>query len=901
MAIFGSTAARRKSQTRSTCPLTRQSFYRNDDLVESLILNVGSGRRVVMQTHPSSDSAAKSSSDSADDVQKSLEGLSISYSAEKPTSPNPWSDGGGLPLSKPHEAEVVLDLANVEVEMLSREADDKLESHQTLHTPDPSALDQSVIDGFATDPQVSAPPLRSPPAPEVLHDFDPLADQESECVKKAWEESESHPPPSDRTGSPPPPVPPLKDLPSLTQSPSSSIGSGFPSSFAALARSFSIPSLTRSPKSKSRPLSMDTAKPVPSPNTLSSFASQQFPNDDEVQEERDGSNRSDSGSDSSRHSGNEPVFDFQKFLDQMKMRSADPVSKYLKSFLSNFAKRTFTVSDQIKIINDFLNFIANQMRQCEPWKTATDAEFDNAMEGMEKLVMNQLYQYTFTPAVAQDINPVTGLPRRPISVDDLERDRILSQRIALFGWIDEEHLDIPTGEGAVGFLMFAEQEILKINHYKAPRDKLICILNCCKVIFGLIRHLQKDEGADAFIPVLIFVVLKANPENLLSNVEFINRFRNPDKLQSEAGYYLSSLMGAVQFIESMDHTSLSNITQEEFTINVDAAIKELPPSVEGTPQLRASSVSSSSSSVSSISTPTRNSPHVGAESAQPLSLPLAQTSSPAPMAQQLSEDARRLLQKTGDAVSKPLNAISRIFNEALDLAEENFGSPERYNSVGISRAGTPAAGGSAPPVPSHPMAQGTASQSLPDSRSASPAPFMGLQTPAPSGNAAPPIQTPYKPRVRRVPSPGGYLAYAQAPIDGYSPDDTPSRPMRPDHGPWTHSPLAIGPSQSMHPPPRGQSLNLRNQGKSAYHEQPSSPLGSPLSYSRASTPGGDLDIAGMQAEIDSAHSQATEAAKGTLIQIFPVVDREVIEWVLEANEGDLGKSIEQLLEVSGGA
>lgn len=145
-------------------------------------------------------------------------------------------------------------------------------------------------------------------------------------------------------------------------------------------------------------------------------------------------------------------------------------------------------------------FISNQMRSCEPWKSASDKEFDNAMEGMEKLVMNQLYQYTFTPAVARDINPITGLPRRPISVDDLERDRILSQRVALFGWIEESHLDVPVGEGTAGFLMFAEQgvscqrmhqvndsslqELLKIGHYKAPRDKLICILNCCKVIFG---------------------------------------------------------------------------------------------------------------------------------------------------------------------------------------------------------------------------------------------------------------------------------------------------------------------------------------------------------------------------------------------------------------------------------
>ena len=79
-------------------------------------------------------------------------------------------------------------------------------------------------------------------------------------------------------------------------------------------------------------------------------------------------------------------------------------------------------------------------------------------------------------------------------------------------------------------------ELIKINHYKAPRDKLICILNSCKVIFGstsrsnvilqlltvisgLIRHLHKDEGADSFVPILIFVVLKANPQHLLSNVE----------------------------------------------------------------------------------------------------------------------------------------------------------------------------------------------------------------------------------------------------------------------------------------------------------------------------------------------------------------------------------------------
>jgi Rab5 GDP/GTP exchange factor len=38
-----------------------------------------------------------------------------------------------------------------------------------------------------------------------------------------------------------------------------------------------------------------------------------------------------------------------------------------------------------------LQFISVKMRECDVWKDSSDAEFENAMEGMEKLVMNRLY------------------------------------------------------------------------------------------------------------------------------------------------------------------------------------------------------------------------------------------------------------------------------------------------------------------------------------------------------------------------------------------------------------------------------------------------------------------------------------------------------------------------------
>ena len=210
------------------------------------------------------------------------------------------------------------------------------------------------------------------------------------------------------------------------------------------------------------------------------------------------------------------------------------------------------------------------MAEADVWARLPPAEFDQATEAMEKLIMNRLYVYTFSPAVAQE-------GRWSVQNDDLERDEVLSQRITLLAWVNEDHLDVPRGTHSDRFFTFAVQELQKINHYKAPRDKVICIMNCCKVIFGLIRHLGKEENADAFVPLLILVVLRANPAHLISNLEYITRFRNPERASSEVDYYLSTLAGAITFIESMDHTSLSHVDQVQFEANIEAALRANTP------------------------------------------------------------------------------------------------------------------------------------------------------------------------------------------------------------------------------------------------------------------------------------------------------------------------------------
>ena len=163
-------------------------------------------------------------------------------------------------------------------------------------------------------------------------------------------------------------------------------------------------------------------------------------------------------------------FDFHRFLEQLRHRTADPVAKFLRSFLIEFGKKQWMVHEQVKIINDFLTFITIKMAQCEVWRGASDAEFDNAKEGMEKLVMNRLYSQTFSPAIPapapmqetkgkkKNTEKSLGPGRRGQHQEDIERDEILSQKVRIYGWIREEHLDIwPVGDSGRRFLVLAQQ------------------------------------------------------------------------------------------------------------------------------------------------------------------------------------------------------------------------------------------------------------------------------------------------------------------------------------------------------------------------------------------------------------------------------------------------------------
>ncbi|BGP32017.1 hypothetical protein JCM10296v2_003796 [Rhodotorula toruloides] len=573
----------------------------------------------------------------------------------------------------------------------------------------------------------------------------------------------------------------------------------------------------------------------------------------------------------------EPVFDFNKFLEQMRSRSADPIAKYLRSFLKEFSRRPpVSTNDQVRVINDFLDFIAGKMRHTDPWKSMLDVdwrddperaeqEFDLAMEAMEKLVMNRLWHLTYTPALG-----LSAFPGNMSPSGDVERDDVLRQRIRLFSWIEPKHLDLPIpspsdpphteaspkeGQADIselsatddkpveegkdpakkekggrkqiqGFLDFAQRELRKMNQYKAPRDKLICVLNCCKVIFGLIRHVASgEEGADTFIPFLIYVVIKANPDHLVSNLQYIQRFRNPEKLSGEGGYYLSSLNAAISFIESLDASSLSNITQQEFESNVAAAVKQLASEEPPPPPPPHDPPTPSRSFTPSTRPPARDATATSSDLIQPSEAASASLLAPtgeggvAPATPQnlsFPETMKQSLIRGTDSVeramSKPLGALARVFAQLEETANELTGQTPPPPTPGIVRA-PPAP---LPPTPSieHPHAG-----------------YPGSARPHPSKRRS------YHASLSRPPLP----------------------PLPPSSGSL----------QTAAPPPD-------------------------LSMYAAPDVSDDVVLR----EIDRQHEEARMAQLETLQSIFPDAEREVLEMVLLSNSGDMGKTIDSLLEMT---
>jgi hypothetical protein len=103
-----------------------------------------------------------------------------------------------------------------------------------------------------------------------------------------------------------------------------------------------------------------------------------------------------------------------------------------------------------------------------------------------------------------------------------------------------------------------------MNSYRVPRDKLVAVVNCCRLLLRMLSiNSDGPASADDFLPSLIYALILAAPDNVHTNLDFMQHYRQPNKLSGIVGYFFTSLCSAVSFVENALPHHL-NLSQQAF-------------------------------------------------------------------------------------------------------------------------------------------------------------------------------------------------------------------------------------------------------------------------------------------------------------------------------------------------
>ena len=165
--------------------------------------------------------------------------------------------------------------------------------------------------------------------------------------------------------------------------------------------------------------------------------------------------------------------------------------------LSTFCEQVSRVILESPIWNDFREGLKLE----EPLIKDASERRDSLTECVQKYLHQKIYSKVFN-----------------VSKSCVEKDTLLFERITSLSFIQPNHLDIQEKSLDLKSLSAAQEELFSINQKKSPIEKLLTILLSCKCIYSSLQS-AGNLGADTFFPLLIYVIIQANPPFLYSNLE----------------------------------------------------------------------------------------------------------------------------------------------------------------------------------------------------------------------------------------------------------------------------------------------------------------------------------------------------------------------------------------------
>ncbi|KAM3727713.1 GTPase-activating protein and VPS9 domain-containing protein [Dirofilaria immitis] len=210
----------------------------------------------------------------------------------------------------------------------------------------------------------------------------------------------------------------------------------------------------------------------------------------------------------------------------------------LRRFIAEF--QTLKAQDErTDIMERALNSLYERLPHEKIWRFANTERISFVKKSVERSLMAQLYAYALYPN----------------GEADQSRDSVFHKSVQKLAMeINPDHPELHIAVRLRGECPWpsAQAEIGIINAYKSPRDKMACIVRCCETIENLII-LASERGtasADDITPVLVYVLIQANPLALLSNIQYIGAFY-ANQITGIEAYWWTQFTSAVEFIKTL--------------------------------------------------------------------------------------------------------------------------------------------------------------------------------------------------------------------------------------------------------------------------------------------------------------------------------------------------------------
>ncbi|XP_071447681.1 GTPase-activating protein and VPS9 domain-containing protein 1 [Hetaerina americana] len=217
--------------------------------------------------------------------------------------------------------------------------------------------------------------------------------------------------------------------------------------------------------------------------------------------------------------------------------------KEFMNFVADFGRPTAAVDEKAVLVRSLLRAWNSQMEEDPTWQGASEEQVELARISLERVVMGRVYLYALYPNGDGDIS----------------RDQVLHEHMKKLSKVIKpchKDLRIPKVFCRECPWPSAQAEISAIGTYCTPRDKVDCVSRTCLTLITLLAMASERTGApaaDDLIPVLVYVLIKANPPSLLSTVQFVNSFHGSN-LTGADQYWWVQFCSAIEFIKTMDYS-----------------------------------------------------------------------------------------------------------------------------------------------------------------------------------------------------------------------------------------------------------------------------------------------------------------------------------------------------------